>query len=112
MAQAPPQASPPPQNLQVLPKELSRAEVVAKMQAIAAALGVKCSFCHVAGDFAKDDKDTKGIARRMLRMVDTLNRDNFDGRAEVSCYTCHRGQTKPLREAPKDGPASGGSGGR
>ncbi|MGH9480535.1 MAG: c-type cytochrome [Terriglobales bacterium] len=101
LAQTP--ALPPPakpKNLQVLPKDLSTAQVVEKMRIIAASLGVKCDFCHVAGGFNKDDKDTKQIARRMLRMVDAINKDNFSGRPEVSCYTCHRGQPRPASQLP------------
>lgn len=111
LAQAPGQSpSQAPKNLQVLPKDSSRAEVVATMRTIAASLGVKCSFCHVQGDFAKDDKDTKKTARRMLRMVDAINTQNFDGRHEVSCYTCHRGAIHPVSQVPP--PSSGASGAR
>lgn len=98
--QAPQGGPPAPRNLQVLPKDTPLPVVIAKMRVIAASLGVQCSFCHVQGNFASDAKDTKGIARRMLRMVDTINKDNFDGRAEVSCYTCHRGALKPVSQPP------------
>lgn len=92
-----------PKNLQVLPKDLTRAQVVEKMRGMAAGLGVKCDFCHVIPAFDKDDKDTKLIARRMLRMVDAINHDNFSDRPEVSCYTCHRGQQKPVSQPPAAG---------
>jgi len=100
-------APPAPKNLQVLPKDTTLKELIPKMRFIAKSLGVECSFCHVRGDFSADTKDTKQIARKMLRMVDAINTQNFSGRAEVSCYTCHRGSTKPLSQPPAE-PASGG----
>lgn len=95
-------ASPPskPKNLRVLPKDLTTAQVVDRMRIISDSLGVKCSFCHVPGGFDKDDMDSKQIARRMLRMVDAINHDNFSDRPEVTCYTCHRGQQRPVSQVP------------
>jgi hypothetical protein len=101
-AQAQQRPGPPrtPKNLQVLPKDTPMPQLIAKMRLIAASLGVKCAFCHVRGDFASDAKPTKQVARRMLRMVDAINRQNFGGRPEVSCYTCHRGARRPLNTPP------------
>jgi hypothetical protein len=36
-------------------------------------------------------------ALRMAKMVDVINSTRLDGIGEVSCYTCHRGETKPSR---------------
>jgi hypothetical protein len=36
------------------------------MQYVAASLGVQCNYCHVMGDNASDDKDTKKTARKMM----------------------------------------------
>jgi len=96
----------PPQNLQVLPKTLTHAQVVRRMRSLDIGLGVKCSLCHVKGDYASDALDAKLVARRMLRMVEAINGDNFSGRPEVTCYTCHRGHRRPLRQPPI--PAGGG----
>ncbi len=41
---APPEA---PKNLQVLPKDMPRPEVVKVMFRFTSALGVRCDFCHV-----------------------------------------------------------------
>ena len=67
---------PPPQNLQVLPKDMPRAQVVQIMQNFNAALGVTCDHCHVfvgpsdpMNDFAADTKPTKTMARAMMLMV-------------------------------------------
>ncbi len=89
-----------PKNLQVFPKDTPMPELTAKMRVIAASLGVKCVFCHVRGDCASDAKPTKHVARRMLRMVAAINDNNFSGRPEVSCYTCHRGSRRPVSQPP------------
>lgn len=99
--QTPQRREPPkPKNLQVLPADIPVPQLIAKMRYIAGSLGVECGFCHVRGDFSSDQKDTKLIARKMLKMVDTINKDNFDGREEVNCYTCHRGATHPVSQLP------------
>lgn len=67
------------------------------MQFVAASLGQHCTFCHVRDAFEKDDKKEKRTARRMMQMVLAINRDNFEGRTEVTCYTCHRGHESPVR---------------
>ena len=47
MAQGgPPQG--PPKNLQVLPKDTPRPQLIAMMRGVAGALGVRCNYCHVA----------------------------------------------------------------
>jgi hypothetical protein len=40
----------------------------------------------------------------MIRMVLSINKQNFEGRTAVSCNTCHRGQEHPVR-IPPIGPA-------
>lgn len=102
----------PPKNLQVIPKDTPRNEVVARMRLIAASLGVRCEYCHVQTtgpdgreqtDFAADDKDTKKTARDMMRMVNDVNDKYLIGtmartlteRHRVTCETCHHGLAKP-----------------
>ena len=66
-------------NLQVLPKDISRAELVNQMRQIAGALGARCTTCHVGPDnlegmdFATDDRPAKQAARTMMRMVQSVN---------------------------------------
>jgi Photosynthetic reaction centre cytochrome C subunit len=61
------------------------------------ALGFGCMDCHVSFDnLEKDDKPRKLTARRMIAMVQGINRDNFGGQPEVTCNTCHRGSNKPV----------------
>ncbi|MGH9446494.1 MAG: photosynthetic reaction center cytochrome c subunit family protein, partial [Terriglobia bacterium] len=65
-------------------------------QFVASSLGVRCGFCHVEGDFSKDTKRTKLTARKMMRMEFAIDRANFGGRPEVTCFTCHRGSSHPV----------------
>ncbi len=108
-------AQAPLQNLQVLPKDMARADVQALMRNVAASLGVQCSHCHVGSpaDRAKDDKPEKLMARKMFRMSMAINSDLMkdigtvptDGSRRVTCYTCHRGALKVPNAPP---PAGGG----
>lgn len=97
-------------NLQILPKDIPRAELIATMRGFAGALGVRCTHCHVGPDnlqgmdFATDEKDTKQTARTMLKMVRSINGDFLKTlpdagtpRREVTCLTCHRREAKPPR---------------
>jgi photosynthetic reaction center cytochrome c subunit len=61
---------------------------------------VGCQFCHVQGDFPSDDKEEKKTARAMMTMVMAINKDNFNARTEVTCYTCHRGANEPAPLQP------------
>jgi tetratricopeptide (TPR) repeat protein len=114
----------PPKNLQVLPKDMPRQQVVALMNTFTAALGVRCEHCHMedakapapppAGaapgggrggpplDFASDDREAKKVAREMLKMVNDINTKYLPltgrmigERNRVSCETCHHGLAKP-----------------
>lgn len=97
-------------NLQVLPADISRQALVGAMRGYAGSLGVRCDHCHVGGDpetlegfdFASDDKETKRVARAMIRMVGAINSEYLPatGRSEdsllaVGCYTCHHGVNRP-----------------
>ena len=80
-------------NVQVL-KDIPSDQLMPSMRYISAALGVECSFCHDPKSFESDDKPTKGAARNMMKMMFAINKDNFNARREVTCYTCHRGAAK------------------
>jgi photosynthetic reaction center cytochrome c subunit len=64
------------------------------MEYITTALGVGCGYCHVIGHFDQDDKREKHVARSMIQMTMALNQTVFDGKREITCYTCHRGAAK------------------
>ena len=104
-------------NLEVLPKDVSRADLVQTMREWATALGVRCVHCHKGGnpdtlegvDFPSDEKWEKRTARSMFRMVRALNADYVGkietrpvradaptpARVTVACITCHRGLARP-----------------
>ncbi len=86
-------------NIQVL-KGVPADQIFPTMTFIAASLGVECEFCHVSGEFEKDDKKPKQTARKMMEMTVAINADDFDRHREVTCYTCHRGNSKPAAIPP------------
>jgi hypothetical protein len=65
-----------------------------------AALGFDCADCHIGAGTEKVDwaADTprKVTARKMILMMNAINRDNFPGRQMVTCWSCHRGRDRPL----------------
>jgi photosynthetic reaction center cytochrome c subunit len=81
-------------NIKVL-KGISSDQLIPAMQFISASLGVGCDHCHVE-QRDKDDKKPKETARKMMLMMFAINKDNFDGHREVTCYSCHRGAVKPV----------------
>lgn len=94
-------------NLQVLPKDIPRGELVRTMRNWAGELGFRCHHCHegpedlTGMDFASDTKATKRAAREMARMVKAINATvsalpaREAPREAVSCYNCHRRQARP-----------------
>jgi tetratricopeptide (TPR) repeat protein len=98
-------------NLTVLPKTISKEDLMKVMRGFTEGLGVRCSFCHVGEegqplstyDFSSDDKDNKKKARIMLKMTSNINDDylselkDFGGGniLEVKCITCHHGLKEP-----------------
>jgi len=86
-------------NIQVL-KGIPVDDFLETMGIMAAALQFDCSDCHVGAGTDKVDwaADTprKRMARGMVNMVATINKDNFGGRQMVTCWTCHRNRDKPL----------------
>ena len=75
-------------------------EFMDTMGMISAALGLNCPDCHTS-DADKSwerfgaDTTMKNTARRMIQMVNTINKENFKGVRSVTCFTCHRGDLKP-----------------
>jgi hypothetical protein len=96
------------------------------MRSFTRALGVRCQHCHVykgedpddlaTFDFASDDKQAKQTTRAMLRMTARINADYLRGNSDtaatatepkVTCYTCHRGEQRPLTDRPEKPPMAG-----
>jgi tetratricopeptide (TPR) repeat protein len=95
-------------KLEILPKDIKKAELVSVMRGFSTALGVRCNHCHVGEnsntledfDFASDEKEPKRIARVMMAMVQEINQElipkaKIAHPAEVRCFTCHRGLKRP-----------------
>jgi hypothetical protein len=86
-------------------KDLPASQFIPAMQFMSASLGVFCDHCHVTsneGDwpFEKDDKKEKKTAREMIKMMHAINDQNFEGRTEVTCATCHQGHVEPAPVPP------------
>ena len=92
----PPMADATFKNIQVL-RGLSVDQFMGTMGFMASALSLNCSGCHdtTSAETYATDNDKKQMARRMMIMVDTFNKTNFGGKREITCYTCHRGSSKP-----------------
>src|SRR5580698_9541689 len=82
-------------------------EFMDTMGFIAASTNYNCTDCHlepkVEGDWSVYAEETprKAITRRMILMVQSLNKTNFGGARVVTCYTCHRN----VQGAPKVTPS-------
>jgi hypothetical protein len=82
-------------------------EFMNTMGFISASTNYNCIDCHVEpkeeGDWSVYAQETprKATARRMILMVQEINKTNFGGARVVTCYTCHHN----LQGAPKITPS-------
>jgi hypothetical protein len=128
-------APPPMTNLQVWPKDTSRAVVLQFMNAFDDSLGVQCAYCHVEQggrlDFASDEKREKRVARQMILLRDSINvvlpaivgkpagagTTSGEGHpgapVRVLCSSCHRGLPVPrsIADEVTDAETNGGAAG-
>ncbi len=86
-------------NVQAL-KGVPVNEFMETMGFFSASLSLNCTDCHVSqslGSWAKyaEDIPLKRSARRMILMVNAINKANFGGQRMVTCYSCHRGAQLP-----------------
>jgi outer membrane lipoprotein-sorting protein len=88
-------------NIQVL-RGIPVDEFMDTMGMFAAALSLNCVDCHAANADSSGSWDAfavetplKVTSRRMVLMVNALNKANFAGARRVTCWTCHRGDQKP-----------------
>jgi photosynthetic reaction center cytochrome c subunit len=86
-------------NVQVL-RGISVDQFLGTMGFFAASLSLNCTDCHTAesgGSWARyaDDTALKNTARRMVVMVNAINKADFGGERKITCYTCHRGSQRP-----------------
>ena len=88
------------ENIQRL-KAVEAARLLEVMEIWSKVLGVSCDHCHVAYEWASEVKPEKEVTRQMVGLVNKLNDDLNNMPAlkgsepSISCYTCHRGETKP-----------------
>ena len=104
--QAAPATGPKPQmaedvfkNVQLL-KGIPVKEFMDTMGFFSASTGLNCIDCHspdAADSLAAYAIDTplKQTARKMIIMVNMLDKSNFGGQRKVTCYTCHRATDHP-----------------
>jgi photosynthetic reaction center cytochrome c subunit len=77
-------------------------EFMDTMGMFSSATNMNCVDCHTEDstahweNFAKDTPE-KETTRRMVLMVNAINKDNFKGVREVTCYTCHHGDRAPKK---------------
>ena len=110
-------------NLKVLPKNISREQLITVMRGFSTGLGVRCEHCHAEDqsvkppktDFASDVKKEKKIARGMMKMASQINssllpKTGVQSPPEVKCVTCHHGMPEPrtLADALESSIAKGG----
>jgi hypothetical protein len=80
-------------------KGLTVDDFLGTMGVISADLGLDCADCHPgAGSDKADfviDTPQKITARKMIDMVAAINKTNFGGVQNVTCWTCHHGKEQP-----------------
>lgn len=74
----------------------------------ARSLGVDCTHCHIADNWAAEDKPEKQITRDMSAMNTTINKELLkniknlkNANPIVNCTTCHRGEVTPALNLPQ-----------
>jgi hypothetical protein len=97
-------------NLKVLPKSIKKANLDRIMREWAAALGVRCNYCHANNpttnriEHALDTKPEKLMARKMYKMAGNINKKYFGAKKDslgmmketgITCNSCHKGTAHP-----------------
>jgi hypothetical protein len=93
-------------NIQVM-KGMPVDEFLGAMGLFSAALSVCCGDCHTGAGtsdpkWEDDAPPKKKTARRMVTMVNNINKENFGGRPVITCWTCHRGGENPAQTPQLD----------
>src|SRR5579862_5580460 len=81
-------------NVLVL-KDIPATDLLPTMEFISVATGIQCANCHDPQHFDNDDKRNKKSARNMMKLTFALDDTLFEGKRQMTCYTCHRGSNSP-----------------
>ncbi len=76
-----------------------------QMQSISQQLGVTCTACHIASNFASDEKPEFKKSLKHLKTTQLLIDNGFSGKngeSKASCYMCHREKLIPDSEQKTD----------
>lgn len=80
-------------------KNLTPGDFLSAMGVMTDSLGLDCADCHPgAGTDKVDwvfDTPQKITARRMVNMMQAINKEFFNGTQQVTCYVCHHAREKP-----------------
>jgi Photosynthetic reaction centre cytochrome C subunit len=85
-------------NVQLL-RGIPVKEFMNTMGFFSAATNLNCIDCHSPQSEGLEayaiDTPMKQTTRKMITMVNALNKTNFGGQRRVTCYTCHRATDRP-----------------
>lgn len=69
------------------------------MSVYSASLGVDCTHCHEAGNWAATTKPAHAMVEKMLPIFDEIPKHFDKSRMpQTQCYMCHQGKTIPERQ--------------
>ena len=87
-------------------KGLTVDDFMGTMGVISADLGLDCADCHPGAGTDKAnfviDTPQKNTARKMIDMIAVINKTNFNGVQNVTCWTCHHGKETPANTITLD----------
>ena len=93
----------PARDLDVLPLDLTRVEVLEVMRLMTLGLGTECTLCHASerNDYGSDELPAKAIGRAMMCMVEAI-RPGLDWAhpPQDLCFQCHEGSLTIAPEVP------------
>ena len=99
------------QESEGLPADITAPQLLSNMKFFAQSLGVRCTYCHVGeeGSRCRPSTSLPTPRRKSDRAQDAGDgpshqqpglRFRLGGEPKVTCFTCHRGSTKPLTAPP------------
>ncbi len=77
-------------------------DLIPAMEFMAASMKWECKDCHDTNDYSKETHQIE-TTRKMIDLQREINTKWFDGRLEVTCMTCHRGEEHPTNLPLPDG---------